>query len=62
LLLVLYGCETLSLTLREDYKLQMFWNKVLKRIFGPKKDEVSNLGCYITRHFVMYMGHLIFLG
>jgi sorting nexin-29 len=33
---VLYGCETWSLTLREEHKLRMFENKVLKRIFGPK--------------------------
>jgi hypothetical protein len=37
---VLYGCETWSLTLREEHKLRVFENRVLKRIFGPKKDEV----------------------
>jgi hypothetical protein len=32
----LYGCETWSLTLREDHRLRVFENRVLRRIFGPK--------------------------
>jgi hypothetical protein len=36
---VLYGCETWSLTLREEHRLSVFENKVLRRIFGPKRDE-----------------------
>jgi hypothetical protein len=39
--LVLYGCETWSLTLKEEHKLRCFENRVLRRIFGPKKDEVT---------------------
>ena len=35
---VLYGCETCSLTLREEHKLRVFENRVLRRIFGPKRD------------------------
>jgi hypothetical protein len=38
---VLYGCETWSLTLREEYRLRVFENRVLMRIFGPKRDEVT---------------------
>jgi hypothetical protein len=38
---VLYGCETLSLTLREGHRLRVFENRVLRRIFGPKRDEVT---------------------
>jgi hypothetical protein len=38
--LVLYGYETWSLTLREERRLRAFENRVLKRIFGPKRDEV----------------------
>jgi hypothetical protein len=38
---VLYGCETWSLTLREEHRLRVFVNKVLRRIFGPKRDEVT---------------------
>jgi hypothetical protein len=40
---VLYGCETLSLTLREEYRLSVFENRVLRRIFGPKRDEVTDI-------------------
>jgi hypothetical protein len=39
--LVLYGCETWSLTLGEEHRLRVFENRVLRRIFGPKKDEVT---------------------
>ena len=35
----LYGCETLSLTLREERNLKVFENMVLRRIFGPRRDE-----------------------
>jgi hypothetical protein len=38
---ILYGCETWSLTLREEHRLRVFENKVLRRIFGPKKDKVT---------------------
>jgi len=37
---VLYGCETWSITLRMEHKLRVFVNRVLRRIFGPKRDEV----------------------
>jgi hypothetical protein len=37
---VLYGCETWSLTLREEHRLRVFGNRVLRRIFGPKWDEI----------------------
>jgi hypothetical protein len=36
---VLYGCETWSLTLREEHRLRVFENRVLRRILGPKRDE-----------------------
>jgi hypothetical protein len=38
---VLYGCETWSLTLRKEHRLKVFENRVLRRIFGPKRDEVT---------------------
>jgi hypothetical protein len=38
---VLYGCETWSLTLREEHRLRVFEDRALKRIFGPKRDEVT---------------------
>ena len=37
----LYGCETWSLILREERRLRVFENRVLRRIFGPKRDEVT---------------------
>ena len=38
---VFYGCETWSLTQRKKRRLRMFENRVLRRIFGPKSDEVT---------------------
>jgi hypothetical protein len=38
---VLYGCEAWSLTLREEHRLRVFENRVLRRIFGHKRDEVT---------------------
>jgi len=38
---VLHGCETWSLTLREERGLRVFDNRVLRRVFGPKRDEVT---------------------
>jgi len=38
---VLYGCETWLLTLREECRLKVFMNRVLRRIFGPKRDKVN---------------------
>ena len=38
---VLYGCETWPLTMREERKLRVFENKVLRRIFGPRRNEVT---------------------
>jgi hypothetical protein len=39
--IVLYGCETWSLTLREEHRLRVFENRVQRRTFGPKRDEVK---------------------
>jgi hypothetical protein len=38
---VLYACETWSLTIREEHKLRVFEHRVLRRIFGPKRDGVT---------------------
>ena len=38
---VLYGCETLSLTLREEHRLRVFEHKIFKNIFGAKRDEIT---------------------
>jgi hypothetical protein len=45
---ILYGCETCSLTLREEHRLGVFENKLLRRIFGSKRDEVT--GGWRTLH------------
>jgi hypothetical protein len=37
----LYGCETWSVTLREEHRLRVFENRVLRRMFGPKRDEMT---------------------
>jgi hypothetical protein len=49
---VLYGCETWSLTLREEHRLRVFENRVLRRIFGPKRYEVTGENC-ITKSFMI---------
>jgi hypothetical protein len=41
---VLYGCEAWSLTLRDEHRLRVFENRVLRGIFGPKRDEVTGEG------------------
>jgi hypothetical protein len=46
----LYGCETWSLTLREEHRLRVFENRLLRRIFGPRRDEVT--GDCIMRSFI----------
>jgi hypothetical protein len=38
---VLYGCETWSLILREEHRLRVFENRVLRKVFGPKRAEVT---------------------
>ena len=51
---VLYGCETWLLTLREERRLRVFENRVLRRIFWPERDEVTGSGeDYITRSFTL---------
>ena len=47
---VLYGCETWSLTMRKERRLRLFENRVLRRILGPRRDEVQgSVGNYIMR-------------
>jgi hypothetical protein len=41
LLVVLYGCETWSVTLKEEYKLRLLQNRLLRKVFGPKRNEVT---------------------
>ena len=41
LAVVVYGCETWSLTLREEHRLRVFENKVLRKIYGADRDEIT---------------------
>jgi hypothetical protein len=60
---VLYGCETWSMTLREEHRLRVFENRVLRRIFGPKRDEVTgNGGSCTMRSFIICTHPQISLG
>jgi hypothetical protein len=46
---VLYGCDTWSLTLREKHRLRVFENRMLRKILGPKSDEVT--GGWMKLHY-----------
>ena len=60
---VLCGCETWSLTLRGERRLSVFENRVLRRIFGPKRDEVTGgEENYIIRSLMICTAHPISLG
>jgi len=59
----LYGCETWSLTLREERRLRMFENKVLRRLFGPKRDEVTGEGRKLhIRSLIICTPHPVLFG
>ena len=61
--IVLYRCETWSLTLREEHRLRVFENRVLRRIFGPKRDGVTEGGeNYIMRSLMICTAHPIIFG
>ena len=60
---VLYGCETWSLTFREERRLRVFENRVLRRVFGPKRDEVRGNGeNYIMKSLVIFTPYRILCG
>ena len=56
---VLYGCETWSLTLREERRLRVFENRILRRIFGPKRDTNGSGEGFTMRKFIVCTIHLI---
>ena len=63
LAVVLYGCETWSLTLREEGRLRVFENRVLRRVFGPKRDKVTGNGeNYIMKNLVICTPYTILCG
>jgi hypothetical protein len=60
---LLYGCKTWSLTSREECRLRVFENKMLRRIFGPNRDEVRGSGeDYMTRSFMLNTSYQISFG
>ena len=60
---VLYGCETWSQTLREERRLWVFENRVLRRVFGLKRDEVTRNGeNYIRRSLGIFSPYPILCG
>jgi len=61
--IVLYGCETWSLTLRKERKLRLFENRVLRRIFGARMDDVNVSGDnYMMWSIIICIPHPIFFG
>jgi len=60
---VLYGCETWSLTLREERRLRVFENRMLRGVFGTKRDEVTGNGDnYIMKGLVICTPYRILCG
>jgi hypothetical protein len=59
---VLYGCETWSLAVREEHRLRVFENRVLRRIFGPNRDEVRRKWSCTMRSFIICIHPQISLG
>ena len=56
---VLYGCESWSLTLREECRLRVFENRILKQIFGTKKDEMGSGEGSTLKNFIVFTVQLI---
>jgi hypothetical protein len=56
---VLYGCETWSLTLREERRLRVFENRILRRIFEPKSDENGEWKRFHNEELHILTVHLI---
>ena len=57
---VVYGCETWSLTLKKEIKPNVLENRVLRRIFVPKRDEITSGGNYLVRSLRICTPHQIF--
>jgi hypothetical protein len=58
----LHGPETLSLTLKKEHRLRVFENRVLRRIFGPRRDEVMEAGENCIMRSSIICTHMILLG
>jgi hypothetical protein len=62
LAVILYGCETWSLTLREEHRRREFRNRVLHRIFGPRRDDVTQACRMLLRRIFGLMGDEVMVG
>ena len=63
ILLVVYGCQSWSFTLRKEHRPRVFDSRVMKKIFGPKRGEVTgSREDYITSSFMIFTPHEIFFG
>jgi hypothetical protein len=62
LAVVLCGCEAWSLTLREEHRLRVFENRVLRKIFGPKRRKTDRGENCIMMNFIACILHRILLG
>jgi hypothetical protein len=61
--IVLYGCETWSLILRVERRLRVFENRVLRKLFGPNRDEVTGGGeNFIMRSIMISTPHPLLCG
>jgi hypothetical protein len=60
--IVLYGCETWSFTLREEHRLKVPENRMLRRIFGSERDEDGSGEYCIMMNFITCILHRILLG
>ena len=59
---LLYGRETWSLTLKEERRLRLLENRVLRRIFGPKRDEITSEWRKLMRSLTICIAHHILSG
>jgi len=64
LLVALYGCETWSLTLKEERRLRVLENRVLRRVIGPMRDELTGewRENYVTRSLITCSLHPVLFG
>jgi len=57
---VVYGCETWSATLREEHRLRVFENRVLRKISGPKSEEVTGQRRLHKDNYDLYSSPILF--
>jgi hypothetical protein len=60
--MVLHGCETWSLILSEEHRFRVVENRVLRKIFGPKRDEVTGEWRNVMKNLMICISRPIFFG